>query len=306
MQKITLEQSSSVKLSIALHESKNDLNLGVVQISHGMAEHMGRYSHFINHLNEEGFNVIIHNHRGHGDRLVDNKIGFFASSGGWQLIVDDLVSVHNWAVNQYPELPHILMGHSMGSGAALSALQGKTKFDLALISGSSKPKTLETFLQKLLVKFETIRLGPSGYSNFLHKIIFGGFNAKFKNPETPNDWLSRDKASIENYSNDPLCGFVVTNQLWLDVIYGVSAVFTQTNLNLISKEMPILVFSGSEDPVGGMGSGTTELHNTLNQSGCKSKLFLVEGARHETLNETDKMDTYQYLTNFLKNNLPGL
>ena len=306
MQKITLEQSSSVKLSIALHESSNDLNLGVVQISHGMAEHMGRYSHFINHLNEEGFHVIIHNHRGHGDRLVDNKIGFFASSCGWQLIVDDLVSVHNWAVNQYPESHHILMGHSMGSWVALSALQGKTKFDLALISGSSKPKTLETFFQKLLVKFETIRLGPSGYSNFLHKTIFGGFNAKFKDTNTPNDWLSRDQSSVDNYTKDPLCGFVVTNQLWLDVIEGVSNIFIPDNLGLISKEMPVLVFSGSEDPVGGMGKGTAELHNSLVESGCKSTLLLIQGARHETLNETDKMDTYQHVISFLKNNLTGL
>ncbi len=306
MQKIPLDQSGPVKLNIAMHESRSNLHLGVIQISHGMAEHIGRYNHFINYLNEEGYHVIIHNHRGHGDRLVENKLGFFAQSNGWNLLVNDLVSVHDWALIHYPDLPHILMGHSMGSWAALSALQGKSQFDLALISGSSKPKTLETFFQKLLVQFETMRLGPTGYSNYLHKIIFGGFNAKFKNPETPNDWLSRDKISVENYSSDPLCGFVVTNQLWLDVIQGVSSVFMQNNLDLISKDMPILVFSGSEDPVGGMGTGTTDLHNNLIKAGCNSSLLLVEGARHETLNETDKMNTYKYLTKFLKDNLTGL
>ncbi|MDC1360800.1 lysophospholipase [Gammaproteobacteria bacterium] len=306
MQIIPLDHSSSVRLDFALFESKQDLSHGVVQISHGMAEHLGRYENFISHLNDEGFHVIIHNHRGHGDRLVDGKMGFFASEGGWSYLVDDLISIHEWAVKQYPELPHILLGHSMGSWVAMSALQKVTDFNVALISGSSKPKVLETIVQKLLVRIETMRLGPSGYSNFLHKTIFGGFNAKFKDANTPNDWLSRDQLSVDDYTKDPLCGFVVTNQLWLDIIEGVSNIFIPDNLDLISKKMPMLVFSGSEDPVGGMGKGTTELHNSLVESGCKSTLLLIQGARHETLNETDKMDTYQHVISFLKNNLTGL
>ena len=306
MQIIPLDNSSQDTLDFVLHESKQDLIFGVLQISHGMAEHLGRYKHFISHLNNEGFHVIIHNHRGHGDRLVDGKMGFFAAQGGWDCLVDDLILIHKWAVMQYPELPHILLGHSMGSWIAMSALQKVTDFNAALISGSSKPKALETIVQKLLVRIETLRLGPSGYSNFLHKTIFGGFNAKFKDTNTPNDWLTRDQSSVDDYTKDPLCGFVVTNQLWLDVIEGVSNIFIPDNLGLISKEMPVLVFSGSEDPVGGMGKGTTELHNSLIETGCKSTLLLIQGARHETLNETDKMGTYQNVISFLKNNLTGL
>jgi len=306
MQIIPLDHSSSVTLDFALFESNQDSSHGVVQISHGMAEHLGRYENFISYLNEEGFHVVIHNHRGHGDRLIDGKIGFFATKGGWSYLVDDLISIHEWAVKQYPELPHILLGHSMGSWIAMSALQKVTDFNAALISGSSKPKVLETIVQKFLVRIETMRLGPSGYSNFLHKTIFGGFNAKFKDTNTPNDWLSRDQLSVDDYTKDPLCGFVVTNQLWLDVIEGVSNIFISDNLDLISKKMPMLVFSGSEDPVGGMGKGTKELHNSLVESGCKSTLLLIEGARHETLNETDKIDTYQHIVSFLKNSLTGL
>ncbi len=306
MQIIPLDHSSSVTLDFALFESNQDSSHGVVQISHGMAEHLGRYENFISYLNEEGFHVVIHNHRGHGDRLIDGKIGFFATKGGWNYLVDDLISIHEWAVKQYPELPHILLGHSMGSWIAMSALQKVTDFNAALISGSSKPKVLETIVQKFLVRIETMRLGPSGYSNFLHKTIFGGFNAKFKDTNTPNDWLSRDQLSVDDYTKDPLCGFVVTNQLWLDVIEGVSNIFISDNLDLISKKMPMLVFSGSEDPVGGMGKGTKELHNSLVESGCKSTLLLIQGARHETLNETDKIDTYQHIVSFLKNSLTGL
>ena len=194
---------------------------------------------------------------------------------------------------------------SMGSWISLSALQRSNSFDIVMLSGSSRPNSSETFLQKLLLKIETLRLGKKGYSFLLHKIIFGGFNSRFKNTQTPSDWLSRDSDRVDDYVNDHLCGFVVTNQLWADVISGIESVFHPNNLTLINKNIPILVFSGSEDPVGGMGKGTTKLHNCLKDNKCKSELYLVEGARHETLNETNRITTYNYLLTFLKNNLKG-
>ena len=141
---------------------------------------------------------------------------------------------------------------------------------------------------------------------FLHKLIFAGFNSKFDNTQSPNDWLSNDESSVEDYTADPLCGFVVTNQLWLDVIDGVTAVFEKGQLELISNQMPLLVFSGKDDPVGGMGRGTTALHQILVQAGLKSSLLLIDGARHETLNETTKMNTYNEIITFIKNNLTGV
>ena len=87
MQIIPLDHSSSVTLDFALFESKKDLSHGVIQISHGMAEHLGRYENFISHLNDEGFHVIIHNHRGHGDRLVDGKMGFLLQRVGGVILL---------------------------------------------------------------------------------------------------------------------------------------------------------------------------------------------------------------------------
>ena len=139
----------------------------------------------------------------------------------------------------------------------------------------------------------------------MHRIIFGGFNSKFKNTRTPNDWLSNDLASVENYTNDPLCGFIVANQLWSDVIGGIESVFEQKHLALINQSMPILVFSGSDDPVGGMGKGTEKLHDCLIKNNCRSELYLIDRARHETLNETNRMTTYNYVLSYLKNHLKG-
>ena len=303
MEKIPLDTISGLNHVFNLHHSSADKVNGLIQISHGMAEHKARYLTLINYFNQHGYHVAIHDHRGHGDRIIDNKIGFFDKSAGWELVVMDLLKVHEETNKLFPMLPKILLGHSMGSWIALSALQKKSQFNAALISGSSYPNMLETILQKTLLKFEMLRLGKEGYSKFLHKIIFGGFNSRFKDAITSNDWLSRDKLSVENYTKDPLCGFVVSNQLWADVIEGIELVFKKDNLELLNKNIPFLVLSGTHDPVSNMGKGAIELNECLKFHECQSEIYLVEGARHEALNETNKMTTYNYILDFLEKKL---
>ena len=303
MEKIPLDTVSGLNYAFDLYHSTANKVIGLVQISHGMAEHKVRYLNFVHHLNQHGYHVVIYDHRGHGDRIINNKIGFFDKSDGWQLVVMDLIKVHHETNRLFPKLPKILLGHSMGSWIALSALQTKTLFNAVIISGSSYPDIFQTILQKILLKFEILRLGKEGYSKFLHKIIFGGFNAKFKNTITSSDWLTRDKLSVQNYIKDPLCGFVVSNQLWADVIHGIDGVFKKENLELLNKSIPFLVFSGTHDPVSNMGKGAIKLHECLKNHKCDSELYLVAGARHEALNETNKMKTYNYILDFLENKL---
>ena len=305
MEKIALDTNPNSNLHFELYQSRVDSIFGLVQISHGMAEHKGRYREFINFLNLNGFHVVIHDHRGHGERIFENKIGFFDQEDGWNLVVNDLLDIHLDTNKRFPNIPKILLGHSMGSWIGLSALQQKNLFDAAMLSGSSYPNSSETIMQKLLLKIEMFRLGNNGYSRLLHRIIFGGFNDRFQNTNTPNDWLSQDAERVEDYTNDPLCGFVVTNQLWSDLIEGIKLVFDQKNLSLIKKNIPILVFSGSDDPVGAMGKGTSKLHKCLIENECKSELYLVDGARHETLNETNRITTYNHILKFLFNHLKG-
>ena len=305
MEKIALDTNPNSNLHFDLYQSRVDSIFGLVQISHGMAEHKGRYREFINFLNLNGFHVVIHDHRGHGERIFENKKGFFDQEDGWNLVVNDLLDIHLDTNKRFPNIPKILLGHSMGSWIGLSALQQQNLFDAAMLSGSSYPNSSETIMQKLLLKIEMFRLGNNGYSRLLHRIIFGGFNDRFQNTNTPNDWLSQDAERVEDYTNDPLCGFVVTNQLWSDLIEGIKLVFDQKNLSLIKKNIPILVFSGSDDPVGAMGKGTSKLHKCLMENECKSELYLVDGARHETLNETNRITTYNHILKFLFNHLKG-
>jgi len=314
MERISLGMLNGADLTYELHRASSENISGLIQISHGMAEHTGRYSEFIHHFNDHGFHVAISDHRGHGSRIVDHKVGYFNDPGaadGWSCVVDDLIAVSKSVASQCKEegIKHILLGHSMGSWIALAAMQknaidqsSSIHLSAALISGSSQPDFFQTALQKTLIKAELLRLGHDGYSDVIHKAIFGGFNSSIALPTTPNDWLSRDAESVENYTNDPLCGFVVTNQLWDEVSKGVTQVFSANALSQLRTDLPMLVFSGSKDPVGGMGKGTTKLHQTLLSQGCNSELLLVNEARHETLNETDKLKTYDYIIKFIKKN----
>tara|TARA_S200000501_G_scaffold197075_1_gene185473 strand:- start:278 stop:1195 length:918 start_codon:yes stop_codon:yes gene_type:complete len=302
MEKISLDRKSDSNFQFDLYHSKKKEVLGLIQISHGMAEHSARYLNFINYLNQHGYHVAIYDHRGHGERIIDSRIGFFGKENGWELVVMDLIKVHEETNILFPKLPKILLGHSMGSWIALAALQKESFFNAALISGSNYPNTSERIL-KIVLKFEILRLGNEGYSKLLHKMIFGGFNARFKDPTTSNDWLTRDKLSVENYTQDPLCGFIVSNKLLSDVINGTGEVFKKSNLELLNKEIPILVFSGTQDPVSNMGKGAVKLYECLKDYNCNSELYLVDEARHETLNETDNMTTYNYILDFLRNEL---
>jgi alpha-beta hydrolase superfamily lysophospholipase len=211
-----------------------------------------------------------------------------------------LLIIQKELIKIFPSTPLILLGHSMGSWIALSALQKNTNYNAALISGSGYPNTLETSFQKILLSIETLRLGSSGYSKVIHELIFGGFNAQFKDTATSNDWLSRDATSVKNYTDDPLCGFIVSNQLWSDVIHGIQEVFSKENLLHISQQTPILIFSGTHDPVGGMGKNVKKLKECFDENNLKSELYMVDGARHETLNEIDRMTSYNHILDFLK------
>jgi alpha-beta hydrolase superfamily lysophospholipase len=300
MEKISLDANDGSNLHFYLSRSLKVNCLGLIQISHGMAEHKDRYSEFTKFFNDHGYHVAIHDHRGHGTRILDKKIGHFSDKDGWNKVVNDLLIIQKELIKIFPSTPLILLGHSMGSWIALSALQKNTNYNAALISGSGYPSALETSFQKILLSIETLRLGSSGYSKVIHELIFGGFNAQFKDTATSNDWLSRDATSVKNYTDDPLCGFIVSNQLWSDVIHGIQEVFSKENLLHISQQTPILIFSGTHDPVGGMGKNVKKLKECFDENNLKSELYMVDGARHETLNEIDRMTSYNHILDFLK------
>jgi alpha-beta hydrolase superfamily lysophospholipase len=282
------------------HYSIDTKPRAIVQILHGMAEHQRRYHDFINYLNHQGINVFIHDHLGHGNRVTEKNIkGFFAEQDGWNAVVNDAKSVSEIIKNLYPDVPLTLLGHSMGSYIGLALIELFNFYDSCILSGSSKPSKILLLLQKILLNSEVKKNGLKGYSKKIDKLIFGGFNKQIKGARTPHDWLSHDQNSVQDYLDDPLCGFMVTNSLWLDLAIGMESIYATKAMQAISNELPILLLAGANDPVGNNGKGPTQIYKLLHKLEKNVELKLFEDMRHEALNELNNSKVYDHIYTYI-------
>jgi alpha-beta hydrolase superfamily lysophospholipase len=260
----------------------------VVQISHGMAEHSARYHRFAGALNHAGFAVIAHDHRGHGETARTAAVlGFFADRVGWRKVVDDLEAVRAVGRNAWPGVPVFLFGHSMGSFVAQDFIAGGDGLAGVILSGSNG--TVPPLAGRLAARFERFRLGGRGRSTFLNARAFGAFNSRIPAPRTAFDWLSRDPAEVDAYIADPLCGFVPTAGLWVDLLEALTRLGSDEHKAGIPKDLPILCIAGRADPVSAGGRGLEPLMEGYRRAGiAKVESRLYDGARHELLNETNR------------------
>ncbi len=270
----------------------NDEAKAWVHIFHGMSEHALRYNGFAEKLVASGFAVVAHNHRGHGTSK-STILGSYANSHGWQKVLQDISIVRDDICNK--ELPYFIFAHSMGSFIAQSFLSKQpAAIGAVVLSGSNYQAVWLSRIGRVIAKIESVRLGKEKSSALLQFLSFGNFNQKFKPNRTEYDWLSRDGSKVDKYINDPLCGFPCSTGLWLDFFEGLIDVFTPSSIKKIQTNLPILILGGSQDPVGLMGTGLPKLLKAYEVTGQKNlTLKLYEGARHETLNETNRQEVSQ-------------
>jgi alpha-beta hydrolase superfamily lysophospholipase len=274
----------------------------VVHIAHGMGEHGARYARVAAALTAEGFAVYADDHRGHGlTARAEADLGFVASQGGWARLVRDLEQLLARERADHPGLPVTLMGHSMGSFLTQTFLfshGGELK--AAVLSGSSGKPGLLAQAGRLVARLERARLGERGRSALLTSLSFGAFNKQFAPTRTAFDWLSRDPREVDAYVADPRCGFEATTSLWIDLLDATAANADPARQAQLPRDLPVLIFSGSRDPVGENGAGVERLVSEYRRAGLTrvtSKLY--PDARHETLNETNRDEVTRDLVSWL-------
>ena len=272
---------------------------GVVHICHGMAEHIKRYNWLIDKLNVDGYHVISIDHRGHGRRIENNIKGYFGDINGWNMVVKDLLELVEGSKNKFPNLKQYVLAHSMGSWIALAAMQKGMDVDGLIISGSSKPPNAILLIQKLLVKVQILFFGKKSVSIFLDNITLGPYNKQFKPNRTLKDWISSDNDNVDNYVEDPLCGFPVTNGLWDDLANGLLEVFKKEKYPKSNNSTSIFIISGSDDPVGENGKGVYRLNTFISSLYSNTSIKIEEGARHEVFSESSKENSYNSLIKFI-------
>ena len=136
-------------------------------------------------------------------------------------------------------------------------------------------------------------------------IAFSGNNKAFKPNRTPFDWLSRDEKQVDQYVADPLCGFLFTGQAYRDFFDGLLKLTYPERLQKLGKDMPVLLISGEQDPVGAMGVGVKKVARSLTDAGLKNvTCTLYPGARHELFNETNRAEVLEDLCSWLNQFFP--
>jgi len=274
----------------------------IIQIVHGIAEHINRYDDFMLFLAEHGYVVCGEDHLGHGKSFTEQgDMGFFADRNGWDRVVDDIHTLRGKMVAEYPDTPFILFGHSMGSFLTRTFLIRYPKeYFGAIISGTGQqsPVLVATgkTIAELIVKFK----GPRADGTQLNDIAFSSYNDKIDNKRTDFDWLSRDNAQVDRYIEDPLCGFVAKASLYWDMMTGIQFISSAKNAAAMNKNAPIYFMSGACDPVGDYGKGVDKAYTMFCKVGMKDVfLRLYPGGRHEMLNETNRADVYNDILKWL-------
>jgi Lysophospholipase len=279
--------------------------VAVLHLLHGMAEHSLRYDAFARYLNSFGIAVYAQDHRGHGYTKAEDEKGWFADCNGWNVIASDSWELDLKIMAEYPDIPLLLMGHSMGSFLARTMIScHPDAYAAAVICGSGAGKGIAGKVGLMLARRNARKFGPRMPDKRLDKLSFGSYNKKIANPETPFDWLSRDNAEVKKYIDDPLCGFICSSSFFADLITGVEVANSRENARCVSKTLPMLIISGDADPVGDWGEGVKKVYSLYTKAGVRDvTIHLVKGGRHEILNETDKAETMEYIASWLLSKL---
>lgn len=271
----------------------------ILQIAHGMAEHISRYDEFASYLSQNGILVVGNDHAGHGKSIGENAIkGYFGERDGWRSLMEDMRRLHDKTVVLYPNTPYILFGHSAGSFLARAYAAQYGEEIAALIFSGTAGRNPAIPLGRLIVRLEVLRNGHAKPSKLLDKMSFGTYNKSFNPARTSFDWLSRDAAQVDAYVADPLCGFVFTAEGMLDVLNVLDYV---SGLDWAKNvpQVPVLLISGSEDPVGMRGRGVRQVCEWLKQTGHNVDCRLYENCRHELINEQNRQKVYQDILSFI-------
>ena len=278
-----------------IYVPKNREIIGVVQLAHGMIDHVGRYGDLANFLTGEGYVFAGNDHLGHGDTAAPTKdFGFFAEKDGVDKVLSDLNTMNKILRERFPGKKPVIMGHSMGS--FLSRLYVEKYPDTVsghIIHGTGGPMGIILPLGKALVNTVMLFRGKRGHSKMISSMAFMGYNSKFPKEEGATAWLSRDTERVTGEDRNEYTTFAFTLSAFRDLFRMVGKSNSKKWFKEYPKDLPTLVMSGDMDPVGAYGKGPRYVYKHLAVSGVSDvQLKLYEGARHELFNETCREEVF--------------
>ena len=275
----------------------------IVQIAHGMVEHVERYEEFAEFLNENGILVAGNDHIGHGlSYTAEKNKGYFAKEKGDIIPLQDIHRLTLLLQKKYPDIPCFLFGHSMGSFFTRRYLcMYPNEIDGAIICGTGWQPEVVLKSALAVVKAETLVKGDHHRSVLIDKLAFGSINKHFEPAKTSKDWLSRNTAAVEKYIADDKCGFIFTLNGYRTLFRNMLLAQDRDRLQNMDEDLPILFISGEDDPVGDFGKGVKKAVNAFRESGMENvECILYPACRHELINELNKEEVFQDVLEWLE------
>lgn len=275
---------------------------GIVQILHGMVEYIDRYDDFARYLCNLGFAVAGDDHRGHGFTAGEENLGKVPDGHTYFDTVDDAIILTDYLQSKYPDVPTIVFGHSYGSFLAQGYIQQNSdKINGCVLCGSARMDNSDVKMGRKVANMQFKLYGKDKPANLIRKLSFGGYDKPFKHEKRKNAWLNRDVDACEKYNNDKFCNYTMSIGFYKYFFDGLIKIYEQERLDKINKDLPLFIISGDKDPVGNMGKLVRELYDLYIDNGIKNvKIKLYNNARHEILNELNKAEVYQDVSDWIK------
>ena len=289
------------RLHVILWEPDTEVK-GVVQISHGMIEMIERYEEFALFLNKHGYAVIGNDHLGHGLTAGNRSdLGYFCPQNMSATVVKDLHRVTRCARRKYKQKPYFLLGHSMGSFMARRYLMTYgMDVDGAILSGTGVKSRLLLSMGWIMANGLRLVLGDRFRSRLLQFNSFGAYQRRIPHPRTQSDWLTRDVDVVDFCLSNQYCNYKFTINGYRTLVDVLSFIQKKRHIDRIPKEMPILLLSGGQDPVGDYGKGVRKVYASYKKAGIKDvTMKFYPDDRHEILNELDKDEVYHDVLRWL-------
>lgn len=270
----------------------------ILQIVHGMAEYIERYEELAQFLGEKGILVTGDDHLGHGKSVEPGgTYGYFCEQDPATVVVRDVHRLKKMTQEDYPGIPYVILGHSMGSFILRNYLfRYGTGIEGAIICGTgSQPQILVKFC-KILAALQRMFLGDKHVAKLIDSLAFGSYNNRIPDVKTSSDWLCTDDQIVESYVKDELCGFTFTVNGFRTLFELLNRLNKMENVSRMPKDLPVYFIAGEMDPVGNYGKGVRKAYEDFKKAGMERiSLKLYPEGRHELLNEKNKKQVYEEL-----------
>lgn len=275
----------------------------VLQLCHGMVEFIERYDRFAEFLCGQGFYVVGNDHLGHGESVAsEDKYGYFGHPDGNKYLIKDLNRLRKITQKKYPDIPYFMLGHSMGSFLIRQYMMiyGVGLSGVIVMGTGSQPGGMLCF-GKVLCRLTAPVIGWDKPNKLINAIVSSANNKRIEHVKTPSDWLTKDETIVNAYISNPWDRFIFTTDGFYHLFETIQFIQKPGNINLIPKNLPILLVAGEKDPVGNYGKGVKQVYHVLEKAGIKDlNMKLYPEDRHEILNELDYKTVYQDLLEWLE------